>query len=193
MRTIPRLLHRSHVPNNLIDPSIRERAETKEGNSREQQPPATQNMWHGLAIGLTVVICLAFSGSPTIVLLRHARIANIARVFDERTSVPAGRSLSRCRISSRSINIFAPSQGHASDERRTRDGPWASNSVVLLTGCATSLSRRPAGWSSSTATSNPICCSTLMFSSATSSSAAVSSSTRGLYHHDDQHCGCRRW
>ena len=118
MRTIPRLLHRSHVPNNLIDPSIRERAQTKKGNSREQQPPATQNMWHGLTIGLTVVICLAFSGSPTIVLLRHARIANIARVFDERTSVPAGRSLSRCRISSRSINIFAPSQGHASDETK---------------------------------------------------------------------------
>jgi hypothetical protein len=37
-------------------------------------------------------------------LLRHARIANIARVLDERTSVPAGRSLSRCSISSRSVS-----------------------------------------------------------------------------------------
>jgi hypothetical protein len=53
---------------------------------------------------LTVLICLAFSGAPTIVLLRHARIANIARVFEERTSVPVGRSLSKYNISSRSTS-----------------------------------------------------------------------------------------
>lgn len=53
---------------------------------------------------LTVLICLAFSGAPIIVLLRHARIANIARVFDERTSVPEGRSLSKYKISSRSTS-----------------------------------------------------------------------------------------
>jgi len=53
---------------------------------------------------LTILICLAFSGAPTMVLLRHARIANIARVLDERTSVPDGRSLSKCKISSRSTS-----------------------------------------------------------------------------------------
>jgi hypothetical protein len=51
-------------------------------NGRGQQP------WRGLGIGLTVVIRLAFSCSPTIVLLQHVRIANIARVFGERISVP---------------------------------------------------------------------------------------------------------
>src|SRR5579863_5843125 len=53
---------------------------------------------------LTVVICLTLSGAPTMVLLRHARIANIARVLDERTSVPDGQSLSKCKISSKSMS-----------------------------------------------------------------------------------------
>src|SRR6266702_387024 len=55
------------------------------------------------------------------------------------------------------------------------------------------LSRRPAGWSPSSAASNPLYCSMLMFSSATSSSAAVSLSTRGLcHHHGHQHTISRR-
>jgi hypothetical protein len=80
---------------------------------------ADSNRGVGWELGLTVVICLALSGSPTIVLLRHARIANIARVFDERTSVPAGRSLSRCRISSRSMKVKFRRSKAMKDAKRT--------------------------------------------------------------------------
>ena len=56
--TIPRLLHRSHVTNNLIAPL--KKVICEEAGETEKK--------------LTVLICLVFSGAPTIVLKHCARL-----------------------------------------------------------------------------------------------------------------------
>ena len=67
MRAIPRLVHRSHVPDNL-----RESACQRAGAM-------------GASKILTDVICLCCKGIPTITLFLHARIANIDRALEQRT------------------------------------------------------------------------------------------------------------
>lgn len=50
----------------------------------------------------TDVICRRLSGVPIMMLILHARIANMARALEQRTICPAGRSWRRWRSSSRS-------------------------------------------------------------------------------------------
>ena len=46
MRAVPRLFHRSHVPNNLIDPSIREKQkQVAKGNEIVARTATTGDMW----------------------------------------------------------------------------------------------------------------------------------------------------
>lgn len=115
MRAIPRLVHRSHVPDNL-----------GEKDSQFTVP-------HGpVRLQPTPVIWLLLSGIPIITLFRHARIANIARALEQRTIWPAGWSRIRWMSSSRSFAGHERVSARAVE--RINGTPFISKTVSLLIG-----------------------------------------------------------
>ena len=89
MGTVPRLIHCSHVPYDLLvsDEHPHYLINTRQEDINEKRTDAIRDL---------------SSGIPIITLRLHARIANMARVLEHRTIVPFGRSWIRWMSSSRS-------------------------------------------------------------------------------------------
>lgn len=68
----------------------------------------------------TDVICRRLSGVPIMILILHARIANMARALEQRTICPAGQSWRRWRSSSRSARGFFERRGAGTRARLGR-------------------------------------------------------------------------
>ncbi len=118
VRAVPWLLCRSHMTNNLVDLSIREKERTKGINRRKEADTKTPTCGAPWETGLTMVVCLAFSGDGW----KHETggIVGWKETYWLRTSPSRRRKTALSEPTSKDIGRFSSCFGPQSAPTETR-------------------------------------------------------------------------